>query len=204
MRLYRVAVPTIRPATSDDLPAVGRALAAAFDDDPVWNWLRSPRADWATHAPAWFAKEAEVQLKGRGEVLVDDELRGAAIWSPPLAWKSTKKEGLALAVPSVRLFGSRVRRGIQLVDKLEKRHPNGRHWYLAILGTDPAHQGSGVGSALISTITDRCDEEGLGAYLESSKAENVPFYARHGFEVRDEVRLPSGPPMWLMWRKPKG
>ena len=78
------------------------------------------------------------------------------------------------------------------------------HWYLAILGTDPAHQGCGVGGALIRAITDRCDEEGLGAYLESSKERNVPYYARHGFEVRDQITSGDGPPMWLMWRDPKG
>jgi hypothetical protein len=48
----------------------------------------------------------------------------------------------------------------------------------------------------------RCDEESVGAYLETGTEENVRFYSRHGFRVTDEVPLPKGPPMWLMWRDP--
>ena len=32
---------------------------------------------------------------------------------------------------------------------------------------------------------------------------DVPYYARHGFEVTGELDLPGGGPhMWLMWRAP--
>ena len=45
-------MPEVRPATPADLPAVGRALAATFDGDPVWSHLASPKADWSTRAAA--------------------------------------------------------------------------------------------------------------------------------------------------------
>ena len=198
-------MPDVRPATPADLPAIGRALAAAFDGVPVWSHLASPKADWTARASAWFEAEARSQLKGHGEVLVDDEVRGAAIWAPPGHWKGTLVEGLALAVPSARLFRSRLPRSIANLNLMERKHPKEpEHWYLAILGTDPAHQGTGIGSALIRAVTDRCDEQGLGAYLESSKEQNVPYYARHGFEVREQITSGDGPPMWLMWRDPQG
>ena len=198
-------MPEIRPATRADLPKIGRTLAAAFDGDPVWSHLASPRADWSTRASAWFEAEARTQLRGHGEVFVDDDVRGAAIWAPPGHWKGTVAEGLALAVPSVRLFRTGLGRAITNLNAMERKHPREpAHWYLAILGTDPRHQGSGIGSALIRAITDRCDEQGLPAYLESSKEQNVPYYARHGFEVREEIAPGGGPSMWLMWREPKG
>ena len=198
-------MPDVRSATTADLPAIGRALAAAFEGDPVWSHLASPKADWSERAGAWFEAEARCQLRGHGEVLVDDQVGGAAIWAPPGHWKGTLAEGLALAVPSARLFRSRLGRSIANLNLMERKHPKEpEHWYLAVLGTDPAHQGSGIGSALIRAVTDRCDEQGLGAYLESSKEQNVPYYARHGFEVREQISSGDGPPMWLMWRDPQG
>ena len=197
-------MPDVRPATAADLPAIGRALAKAFDGDPVWSHLASPRSDWTARASSWFEADARAQLNGHGEVLVDDKVRGAAIWAPPKHWRGTTKEALAVALPSLRLFRSRLPRAMRNLAAMEREHPKDpEHWYLAILGTDPAHQGSGVGSALIRAVTDRCDEQGIGAYLESSKEQNVPFYARHGFEVRKQIAPGDGPPMWLMWREPK-
>ena len=31
----------------------------------------------------------------------------------------------------------------------------------------------------------------------------MPPVSRHGFEVTEEVQLPGGPPVWLMWRDPQ-
>lgn len=194
----------VRPATPADLPRVGAVLAAAFADDPVWAWLASPRAEWTSRAAAWFEREAALQVAGHGSVLVDAAVRGAAIWAPPRRWKSSAAESRSLLVPSLRLFGRNSLRGLRLLSKIESSHPRDpEHWYLAILGTDPAHQGHGVGSALVSEITRRCDAEGLGAYLESSKEDNLAFYRRHGFEVREELRAPGVPSLWTMWREPR-
>jgi hypothetical protein len=51
-------------------------------------------------------------------------------------------------------------------------------------------------------VLDTCDAEGIGAYLESSKESNVPFYERHGFRVTGEIVIPDGPTLWAMWRDP--
>lgn len=197
-------MPTVRAAADDEMGRVGAVLAAAFADDPLWNWISAPSPHRGDRATAWFTKEAAVQHRGHGEVLVDDDVRGAAIWTPPNRWKNTIAENLSLAVPSVRLFGSRTFRALAALSAIEDVHPpEPEHWYLAIVGTDPADQGQGVGSALIAAVTDRCDTEGLPAYLESSKEENIALYARHGFEVRDEVPVKDGPSVWPMWREPK-
>lgn len=200
-------MPEVRPATAAELPAVGRVLAAAFAGDPVWDWLVSPRADWPSRAAAFYASEARLRL-GLGDrddsrVLVQDQLHGAALWAAPGRWRTTWRQTLGIAVPSIRLFGTGVLRGLNTMSVVQRHHPVAPHWYLAYLGTEPAHQGRGIASALIAPVTERCDVEGLGAYLESSKEANLAFYARHGFEVRDRIDLAGGPPMWPMWREPK-
>jgi GNAT superfamily N-acetyltransferase len=72
-----------------------------------------------------------------------------------------------------------------------------------VLGTEPEAQGQGLGSAVLGGVLEQCDRDGVGAFLESSKERNIDFYARHGFRVREEIRLLRGPPMWSMWRDPR-
>lgn len=197
-------MPTVRPAAPHELPAVGTLLAAAFADDPVWSWLVTDRAAWDRKAPAWFTAEVRSHQRGPGEVLVDDQVRGAALWSPPDHWRSSTLEGLRMAVPSLRLFGRRLPSALRFLLAMEAAHPRQPdHWYLAVLGTHPDHQGKGVGAALVASVTARCDEEGLPSYLESSKQANLAFYARLGFEAAEPLEPLGGPPVWPMWREPR-
>ncbi len=71
-------------------------------------------------------------------------------------------------------------------------------------GTRPEGRGRGLASRLIAVVTDRCDAEGIPAYLESSDPANVPLYERHGFAVTGEVEIEGGPTIPLMWREPRG
>jgi GNAT superfamily N-acetyltransferase len=130
---------------------------------------------------------------------------GGALWLPPEEWRTSVREDAQLARV---LLHPRLLPRFPLVvhgfTGIERRHPaTPPHWYLAVLGTEPAAQGRGIGSALLAPVLQRCDEDGIGAYLESSKEENIAFYARHGFRVTDVVRLPRGPRAWLMWREPR-
>ena len=87
--------------------------------------------------------------------------------------------------------------------QIDGAHPSEPHYYLAVLGTEPELQGGGIGSALMRPVLDMCDRDEVPAYLESSKERNIAFYARHGFRVTREMKLPKGPPVWLMWRDPR-
>ena len=64
---------------------------------------------------------------------------------------------------------------------------------LSPLTVHPQHQGSGIGGALIGSITDRCDDQGLVSYLESSKQQNVSFYERFGFKVTEQTAHKGDP-----------
>jgi GNAT superfamily N-acetyltransferase len=125
---------------------------------------------------------------------------GAALWTPSDAWRMPQREVLANLPVYLNRRAPLVALGWH---RVEARHPHDPHLYLAILGVEPAAQGRGTGSALIGAGLERCDAEGVGAFLESSKPENVPFYERHGFRVTDRLRMPRGPRVWLMWRDPR-
>ncbi len=86
---------------------------------------------------------------------------------------------------------------------MDKKHPSEPHMYLALLGVDPSAQGNGIGRLLLQPRLDYCDENGLPVYLETQKPDNLPFYERFGFKVRDTVAFDKSPTLWSMWREPR-
>jgi GNAT superfamily N-acetyltransferase len=196
---------TARRATRADVPSLARALADAFHDDPVARWSCPPPAARRRMLERFYRTRLS-QLLGEEEVWTEGGRAGAALWAPPGRWRTTRREELQMArcmiEPRVLHRLPLVFAG--LVGVVERRHPaTPPHWYLAILGTAPGAQGRGIGSALLAPVLERCDADGVGAYLESSKESNVAFYARHGFRAMAELRLPRGPRMWPMWRDPR-
>ena len=194
--------PMIRPATAADLPAMAAALADAFDDDPVMAWLFPKARNRRRTLIRWFTVEGRRHLT-HDSVWCDADGRGAAYWDPPGHWRMTPAEILRSLPQTAPLFGLRVTTALRGLSRVEAVHPKEPHHYLAVLGTAAAAQGKGVGSALLAPTLEACDEQGLPAYLESSKERNIPFYARHGFEVTGTVQLPKGPMVWTMWRTPR-
>jgi ribosomal protein S18 acetylase RimI-like enzyme len=193
--------PAIRRASEQDVPALAAMLARAFLDDPVATWAWPPDA-LRSHALERFQATRLRQLLVHGEVWTSADLQCAALWAPPGHWHSSLRETAELVPAFAR---ARLIWRVPLVavgwEKLERAHPRGEpHFYLAVLGTEPAAQGRGLGSAVLRGVLDQCDGDGVAAYLESSKERNIDFYARHGFRVIEEIRLLRGPPMWKMWR----
>ncbi len=198
------SMPEVRAATAEDLPAVGRALARAFTDDPVFRHLVPSDDRWGRHAARYFQADTANRLR-LGATYTTASVQGAALWAPPGRWRPTVASVAREAPAALRLFGPRTVRGLRVLAQVEKAHPREpEHWYLAVLGTDPDQQGKGVGSALLAPVLDRCDAEGVPAYLESSKEANIAFYARHGFDLRDPIVIPDGPTIHPMWREPRG
>jgi GNAT superfamily N-acetyltransferase len=192
----------VRKATAADVPALGRMLARAFLDDPVACWScpsdrRRPRTNER------FFDVRMRQLLGQEQVYTTGDGSGAALWALPDRWRMSPRDLLGLA-PLVPAWGRRLPRVLRGLSRVEHAHPETPpHFHLAVLGTDPLRQGQGIGSALLSPVLALCDHDNVPAYLESSKESNIAFYARHGFRVTDELRLPKGPPVWSMWRAPR-
>ncbi|WP_280177443.1 GNAT family N-acetyltransferase [Microvirga pakistanensis] len=83
-------------------------------------------------------------------------------------------------------------------------HLHEPHWYLPLIGVDPARQRKGYGSMLLAHALRACGATGTPAYLESSNPENIPLYQRHGFKVLETIQVGTSPPVIPMLRHPHG
>ena len=81
-------------------------------------------------------------------------------------------------------------------------HPREPHWYLPLIGVDPARQSEGHGSRLMRRALDAADRDRVAAYLESANPKNVPFYQRLGFELLGTIDSGTSPALFPMLRKP--
>jgi GNAT superfamily N-acetyltransferase len=129
-----------------------------------------------------------------------DGFIGAALWFPPNALPDEDALGSLL----LRTIPERMQEEMFAVfEQLGSYHPTEPHWYLPLIGVDPAHQGKGHGSALLRHALATCDRNQQISYLESSSPKNIPLYERHGFKLLGEVQVGSSPPIFPMSRNPR-
>lgn len=192
----------VRRAGAGDVGVLASVLAGAFVGDPVACFIFPDRARRAARLCRFFEIQLRHNYLPRGIVLTDVERRSCSMWLPP-APSAPPLTGLLAPAMMPLLVGARSSSSRLLARLLAARHPTAAHWYLGTIGTDPAVQRSGLGSALMREVLDRCDSEQLPSYLECSLEDNVIFYARRGFEVTEELEVPGGPRLWLMWRPPR-
>ena len=197
----------VRPLGRSDVRGAARVLAKAFYDDPVTSWMLPDDSSRLTALTRAFAPLARHHFLPRAgsEVGVRDGVVGAAtLWDPPGQRKPGLVEQLITTPTMLWAFRSRVPASMRVMELMEKHHPEEPHWYLMLIGSDPAVRGAGFGHALMRSRLDRCDAEGSPAYLENSNPKNEAYYLRFGFEIMGEIKLPDGgPPMWPMWRNPR-
>ncbi|KOU34918.1 GNAT family N-acetyltransferase [Streptomyces sp. WM6378] len=195
----------IRRAGQSDAAAVVRVLDAAFMYDPVSSWVLPDEA--RRREVHHRLMEAFFQLSfAEGHVDITEDGSAVALWiDVPAEPRETGDgdEGPAQLRAFVDPDNERVE---QIAHLMAGIHPHGRaHAYLWMIGVTPDRQGEGLGAELITSVLERCDREGLPAYLEASSERSPHLYRRLGFAPLGEpVRLPDGPLVHPMWREPKG
>jgi len=189
----------LRRATAEDIRRLTTVLAEAFFEDPVFGWLMPEDTKRRARLRRYFTIELRHLVLPRGSVWTTSDLSGAALSLPPGAWRAplrvTLLEGAA--------FGLRLSRAARLGGAIEMRHVRERHYYVRDVGVHPDMQGKGLGGALLRPTLDRCDREGLPAYLEASSERSAALYERLGFRLTSELRVGGSPPLRLMLRPPK-
>ena len=197
---------TVRDATSSDIPTLTATLASAFADDPLMGWLLGRTARPEERLVPLFRAMTTTALHETGsELHVAADGETVAIWKDVGCWKASPGH-LARVMPGmVRSFRWRAALLLRGLATIERIHPDEPHRYLACLGTHRGAQGKGHGGAVLARMLERCDDEGVAVYAESSNPRNLAFYHRHGFvPLGDEIRPGNdAPPVFPIWRDPR-
>jgi GNAT superfamily N-acetyltransferase len=192
----------IRKAVPEDLPRIGSALGRAFFDDPLFVWAIQDDDRRQRFELEFFTLYAKAFLRHEETYTTGGEVVAAALWAPPGAEPVSGEDAEELGRLVEELAGPEGSRFLDLTKLFDDHHPHGSYWYLQFMGVTPGWQSQGIGSALMAPMLERCDREGVRAYLDATSERNKRLYERHGFEAKDPFAAPGGPPVWPMWRQP--
>lgn len=190
-------------AAASDLPQIVGAVARSFYEDPIFNWIGPNDGRRLRELERGFDLFSRRVWFPHDETFTTNRLIGAAFWMPPGTWHLSVFKQLSMLPAMALITRGDLPRLLSLLNAIEAKHPHEPHYYLPLIGISPEWQGRGFGSALLRPILERCDREGLPAYLEPSSPRNRALYERHGFAVVEEMRVWDSPPLWRMWREPR-
>ena len=189
-------LPRIDEAASDTAYA---AIVLAFASDPAarWTW---PQPDAYLRNMPLLARAFGGKSFALGTAFEIDRFAGVALWLKPEI--SPDEEALVGLIERTAPAATQ-RDASGVLEQMAGFHPQEPHWYLPLIGVDPARQGQHLGDKLMAHALARCDAEQSLAYLESSNPRNVPFYQRHGFEMIGKIQVGSSPTIVPMLRRPR-
>lgn len=198
----QIFIPCIPPGSgflasvSHEASAIA-AVTMGFSTDPVARWFYPEPSDYFRWFPKFVRAIAGAALTD-GTAFCTATYSGAALWLKPGAHQD---EEAMVKIVKESIPTNRHTDVFEFFERMGSGHPQEPHWYLPMIGVDPFHQNRGIGSSLMREALQRCDEEGVPAYLESSNPRNISLYLRLGFEIVGEIRVGDIPPLVPMLRK---
>jgi len=189
----------IRTATAADAERCLAVLALAFGSDPPCRWAWPDPRQYLKAFPR-FARAFGGGAIEHGTADYYEGFSGVALWLPPGA---APDEASLVKVIQDTVADARKDAMFSMFEQMDALHPRDAHWHLPLIGVDPAHQGKGIGAALLRHVLNACDSQKVLAYLEATSPRNVPLYERHGFEALGSIQVADSPPVVPMVRKPR-
>jgi GNAT superfamily N-acetyltransferase len=188
----------VKSVAADGKAGAIAVLTLAFASDPAtrWTWP-DPKIYLAAFARFAEAFGGAAFAKGSAHCI---EGAATALWLPP---GSEPDEAAMVELFEATADPATASDGPQVMKQMASYHPHEPHWYLPLLGVDPARQGQGLGGRLLEHATRLFDRNGAVAYLESSNPRNISLYQRHGFEVLGRIQVGSSPVFTPMRRDPR-
>jgi GNAT superfamily N-acetyltransferase len=194
-----MTAPMVRTLTVDDEAWAVDTVVLAFAADPVARWTWSDAHQYLATMPR-LVRAFGGRAFASGGALGTSDYAGAALWLPP----GVAPDQDALSDIMLRTVAPSRREDVFTVfERMATHHPREPHWYLPLIGVDPAHQGRGYGGALMTAALARCDRDRVPAYLESTNPRNLTLYLRHGFEALATIQVGTSPPLVPMLRRPR-
>ncbi|WP_030683402.1 GNAT family N-acetyltransferase [Streptomyces sp. NRRL B-1347] len=195
----------IRRATESDRADVVRLMDESFHRDPVSSWVFPDEERRRRRHGALMSAFLDLAFAEGYVDIAEDGSAVALWWSVPAGAgheDGAPEDGPAQLREAVDPGNERVEVIGQLTSEI---HPTDRpHQYLHMIAVRPDRQGQGLGTALVNTVLERCDRDGLHAYLEASNTRSRELYLRLGFtDLGQVLDLPDGPTIWPMWREPR-
>lgn len=194
---------SVAVASPPAVPAIGATLARALADDPGWIYVFPHAPSRVRHMTGMLGTMVGRAYLDLGATWATADGDAAAVWLPPGRRKVAWTTELGVFVRTGWRLRTRLVRAIRMHGMIERRAPTEPHYYLALLGVDPARQGHGLGLQVIQPALDACDRDRTLAWLETSNPRNHGFYRRLGFVVADEVVVPRGPTVTFFARAPR-
>jgi ribosomal protein S18 acetylase RimI-like enzyme len=192
----------IHKASRAEVSRIATMLARAFFDDPVFRWICPDERRRRVLLPAFFSLIAET-VQHHDEIYLAAQGTGAALWVPPGQVLVAEEHADEFGRRLEEIAGVDAERAFAVSKLIDEHHPPGSYYFLQFMGIEPASQGGGVGSALLTHMLERCDGEAARAYLDATSPDNKRLYERHGFRASGEYAPEGGPPLWPMWRDPR-
>jgi GNAT superfamily N-acetyltransferase len=197
------------PLSTREAQDAALVAARAFHTDPFFAFL-SPKALPRARGLALYNHALLRSLPSTAKLLTarrDGRIVGVGAWVPPGAYPYALSVQLRQSLGALRALyrvPPSLVTGTRYLAAIDKAHPKEPLWYLQLLVCDPEHQRTGVGAALQEEVLARCDADGVGAYLETQKEDNLAYYRRFGYEVVTTLTpVRDGPPLWAMRREPR-
>jgi ribosomal protein S18 acetylase RimI-like enzyme len=192
----------ITTASHADLDQAVSCLAAAFAQDPITGFLLQTGVGYRERVTQFFSllMRARIELKmpvflARGS----DGIDGAAMGYSTVRsdWPADLTEEWDLFEKAIPGLADRMAIYDEVATKFKPPAP---HYYLGVIGTDPASQGSGIGSELLKSFCEVSANDPLssGVYLETAQASNLRFYERAGFAETGRGNLGDAT-LWCMY-----
>ncbi len=199
-----------RALTRSALTDASLVAMRAFFNDPFFRFL-SPSERLRTRGLTLYFGASLAHFGEGGRIVTvrqpDDTIVGLAAWLPTGRYPQSVRTQLTQIPGTFRALYRRPRSlidGNRYLTALAKSHPKEAHWYLFLLVADPSIQRSGVGTMLMHHGLALADAEGVGSYLETQNEDNLAYYRRFGYELRETLKpVKEGPPLYTMWRRPR-